>query len=182
MVRPAGRRGREGPHGAHARDLPPHPPRRHRGGDDALPELRINGERYSLRRAGRALARSRCCARTSASRARRSPAARALRRLHRAARRRARRSPCITLVHTVGDREVTTIEGLRDHPLDRVRSSAPTPCSAASARPDRSSRPPRSSSANPSPSQDEIRHAMSGNICRCGTYPKIEEAITTWQD
>ena len=24
---------------------------------------------------------------------------------------------CITLVHTVGDREVTTIEGLRDHPL-----------------------------------------------------------------
>jgi aerobic-type carbon monoxide dehydrogenase small subunit (CoxS/CutS family) len=36
--------------------------------------------------------------------------------------------------------------------------------------------------ANPSPSRDEIRHAMSGNICRCGTYPKIEEAITTWQD
>src|ERR671927_1099205 len=24
---------------------------------------------------------------------------------------------CITLVHTVGDRQVTTIEGLRDHPL-----------------------------------------------------------------
>jgi aerobic-type carbon monoxide dehydrogenase small subunit (CoxS/CutS family) len=28
---------------------------------------------------------------------------------------------------------------------------------------------------------DEIRHAMSGNICRCGTYPKIEEAILSWQ-
>jgi aerobic-type carbon monoxide dehydrogenase small subunit (CoxS/CutS family) len=35
---------------------------------------------------------------------------------------------------------------------------------------------------NPSPSTDEIRHAMSGNLCRCGTYPKIEEAIRTWQD
>jgi aerobic-type carbon monoxide dehydrogenase small subunit (CoxS/CutS family) len=31
--------------------------------------------------------------------------------------------------------------------------------------------------SNPSPSKDEIRHAMAGNLCRCGTYPKIEEAI-----
>ena len=36
--------------------------------------------------------------------------------------------------------------------------------------------------ANPEPSRDEIRHAMAGNICRCGTYPKIEEAIRTWRD
>ena len=35
--------------------------------------------------------------------------------------------------------------------------------------------------ANPRPSRDEIRHAMSGNLCRCGTYPKIEEAISSWQ-
>jgi len=34
---------------------------------------------------------------------------------------------------------------------------------------------------NPSPSSDEIRHAMAGNLCRCGTYPKIEEAISAWQ-
>ena len=35
--------------------------------------------------------------------------------------------------------------------------------------------------ASPSPSQDEIRHAMAGNLCRCGTYPRIEEAIQTWR-
>lgn len=30
---------------------------------------------------------------------------------------------------------------------------------------------------NPSPTDDEIRAAMSGNLCRCGTYPKILAAI-----
>lgn len=30
---------------------------------------------------------------------------------------------------------------------------------------------------NPSPSDDQIREAMSGNLCRCGTYPKIAAAI-----
>jgi xanthine dehydrogenase YagT iron-sulfur-binding subunit len=28
----------------------------------------------------------------------------------------------------------------------------------------------------PSPSLDEIKHAVSGNVCRCGTYPRIFEA------
>jgi len=36
--------------------------------------------------------------------------------------------------------------------------------------------------AKPAPSSDEIRHAMAGNLCRCGAYPKIEEAIRTWRD
>jgi aerobic-type carbon monoxide dehydrogenase small subunit (CoxS/CutS family) len=30
---------------------------------------------------------------------------------------------------------------------------------------------------NPHPSDEEIRVAMSGNLCRCGTYPKIVSAI-----
>lgn len=30
---------------------------------------------------------------------------------------------------------------------------------------------------NNSPSDDEIKSAMAGNICRCGTYPRIVEAI-----
>ena len=30
---------------------------------------------------------------------------------------------------------------------------------------------------DPHPTRDEIRHAMAGNLCRCGTYPRIEEAI-----
>ena len=47
---------------------------------------------------------------------------------------------CITLVHTVGDREVTTIEGPPATIRSSTRSSAPTPSSAASARRARSSR------------------------------------------
>jgi aerobic-type carbon monoxide dehydrogenase small subunit (CoxS/CutS family) len=87
---------------------------------------------------------------------------------------------CITLVHMVGDREVTTIEGLREHPLvaafvrtDAVQCGFCTPGQVVSAT--------ALVEANPTPTRDEIRHAMSGNLCRCGTYPKIEEAISTWQ-
>jgi aerobic-type carbon monoxide dehydrogenase small subunit (CoxS/CutS family) len=86
---------------------------------------------------------------------------------------------CITLVHMVGDREVTTIEGLRDHPMiaafvraDAVQCGFCTPGQVVSAA--------ALVTANPNPSSDEIRHAMAGNLCRCGTYPKIEEAIGTW--
>ena len=87
---------------------------------------------------------------------------------------------CITLVHTVGDRAVTTIEGLRDHPLvdafvrsDALQCGFCTPGQIVSAS--------ALVEAKPQPSSDEIRHAMAGNLCRCGTYPKIEEAISTWQ-
>jgi aerobic-type carbon monoxide dehydrogenase small subunit (CoxS/CutS family) len=31
--------------------------------------------------------------------------------------------------------------------------------------------------ANPRPSDSEIDQAMSGNICRCGTYPRIRKAV-----
>ena len=86
---------------------------------------------------------------------------------------------CITLVHTVGSREVTTIEALRDHPLvaafvraDAVQCGFCTPGQVVSAA--------ALVASNPSPSSNEIRHAMAGNLCRCGTYPKIEEAIATW--
>jgi aerobic-type carbon monoxide dehydrogenase small subunit (CoxS/CutS family) len=88
---------------------------------------------------------------------------------------------CITLVHMVGDREVTTIEALGDHPMiaafvraDAVQCGFCTPGQVVSAA--------ALVASNPSPSRDEIRHAMSGNLCRCGTYPKIEEAIATWTE
>jgi aerobic-type carbon monoxide dehydrogenase small subunit (CoxS/CutS family) len=88
---------------------------------------------------------------------------------------------CITLVHTVGDREVTTIEGLRDHPLvhsfvraDALQCGFCTPGQIVSAA--------ALVEAVPSPSSEEIRHHMAGNICRCGAYPRIEEAILTWRD
>lgn len=88
---------------------------------------------------------------------------------------------CITLAHTVEGREITTIEGLREHPLvdafvrtDALQCGFCTPGQIVSAA--------ALVKANPHPSDEQIRHAMAGNICRCGTYPKIEEAIRTWQD
>jgi len=86
---------------------------------------------------------------------------------------------CITLAHTVRG-EVTTIEGLRDHPLidafvraDAVQCGFCTPGQVVSAA--------ALVAASPEPSVDEIRHRMAGNICRCGTYPRIEEAILHWR-
>ena len=87
---------------------------------------------------------------------------------------------CITLAHTVDEREVTTIEGLREHPLvdafvrcDALQCGFCTPGQIVSAA--------ALVEASPDPSLEEIRHAMSGNLCRCGTYPRIEEAIQTWR-
>ena len=87
---------------------------------------------------------------------------------------------CITLAHRLDGRAVTTIEGLRDHPLvdafvraDAVQCGFCTPGQivSAAALVERSA----------DPSDDEIRHGMAGNLCRCGTYPKIKEAIQTWR-
>jgi aerobic-type carbon monoxide dehydrogenase small subunit (CoxS/CutS family) len=32
-------------------------------------------------------------------------------------------------------------------------------------------------SQNTDPSDDEVRHALAGNLCRCGSYVKIVEAV-----
>jgi aerobic-type carbon monoxide dehydrogenase small subunit (CoxS/CutS family) len=32
-------------------------------------------------------------------------------------------------------------------------------------------------SANPQPSDDEVQRRMNGNVCRCGTYPRVVAAI-----
>jgi aerobic-type carbon monoxide dehydrogenase small subunit (CoxS/CutS family) len=88
---------------------------------------------------------------------------------------------CITLVHTLDGALVTTIEGLREHPMvqsfvraDALQCGFCTPGQIVSAV--------ALVDASPAPSPDEIRHAMAGNLCRCGAYPKIEEAIRTWRD
>jgi xanthine dehydrogenase YagT iron-sulfur-binding subunit len=91
------------------------------------------------------------------------------------------RLSCITLVHQLDGAEVTTIEGLRDHPMvsafvraDALQCGFCTPGQIVSAV--------ALVESTPAPTTDEIRHRMAGNICRCGAYPKIEEAIRTWRD
>jgi aerobic-type carbon monoxide dehydrogenase small subunit (CoxS/CutS family) len=88
---------------------------------------------------------------------------------------------CITLVHRVDGAEVTTIEGLRDHPLveafvrtDALQCGFCTPGQIVSAS--------ALVAEHPDPTSEQVRHAMAGNVCRCGAYPKIEEAILTWRD
>jgi len=86
---------------------------------------------------------------------------------------------CVTPVSSVGDRAVTTIEGLSaggDHPVQRAWIAEDVPqcgyCQAGQLL---------SAAAllavNPDPDDDAIDQAMSGNICRCGTYDRIRRAI-----
>jgi aerobic-type carbon monoxide dehydrogenase small subunit (CoxS/CutS family) len=86
---------------------------------------------------------------------------------------------CITLAHRV-EGPVTTIEGLRDHPLvdafvraDALQCGFCTPGQIVSAA--------ALVEASPTPSREQIRHALAGNLCRCGAYPKIEEAVLAWR-
>jgi aerobic-type carbon monoxide dehydrogenase small subunit (CoxS/CutS family) len=84
-------------------------------------------------------------------------------------------------VHQLDGAAVTTIEGLRDHPMvtsfvraDALQCGFCTPGQIVSAV--------ALVEAVAAPTDEEIRHRMAGNICRCGAYPKIEEAIRTWRD
>ncbi len=86
---------------------------------------------------------------------------------------------CVTKLEDVGTRKVTTIEGLssdRSHAVQRAWIELDVPqcgyCQSGQIM---------SASAllanNPAPTDADIDHAMSGNICRCGTYPRIRKAI-----
>ncbi len=86
---------------------------------------------------------------------------------------------CVTPVVTLAGRSVTTIEGLSpdaSHPVQRAWAQADVPqcgyCQSGQIM---------SAAAllaeNPQPSDAEIDRAMRGNICRCGTYQAIREAI-----
>lgn len=87
---------------------------------------------------------------------------------------------CVTPISDVGDQAITTIEGLADesgpHPLQEAWIEAQAPqcgyCQSgqimtAAALLD----------GTPDPTDDEITEAMQGNLCRCGTYNRIRQAI-----
>lgn len=86
---------------------------------------------------------------------------------------------CVMPVSAVVGKEVVTIEGLaekNDHPLQQAWQDVDVPqcgycqsgqimTAAALLR------------KNPNPSEQEIINAMQGNLCRCGTYLRIQKAI-----
>lgn len=87
---------------------------------------------------------------------------------------------CLTLAHGCDGQDVRTIEGLgapnAPHALqeafvaeDAAQCGFCTPGQLMAAA--------ALLSANPDPTDDEVVAAMSGNLCRCGTYPKIVRAV-----
>lgn len=86
---------------------------------------------------------------------------------------------CSTPISSVADMNITSIEGLSengDHPLQKAWIEVDVPqcgyCQAgqimnAAAFLDK----------NPNPTAEEVSEAMKGNICRCGTYTRINKAI-----
>lgn len=88
---------------------------------------------------------------------------------------------CVLPVSEVADKSITTIEGLSekgDHPVQKAWLEHDVPqcgyCQAGQVM---------NAAAllkdNPNPTDEEIENAMSGNICRCGTYVRIKAAIKT---
>ena len=86
---------------------------------------------------------------------------------------------CLIPITIATGKKITTIEGLSengDHPLQQAWAEKNVPqcgycqagqiMSAAALLKD-----------NPNPSEDDIISGMHGNICRCGTYNRIKEAI-----
>lgn len=86
---------------------------------------------------------------------------------------------CVTPLSAVGHREVTTIEGLQGPQADALRQAwldldvvqcgycqSGQLMSAAALLKNK-----------PHPSDADIDSAMSGNLCRCGTYPRVRAAI-----
>jgi aerobic-type carbon monoxide dehydrogenase small subunit (CoxS/CutS family) len=86
-------------------------------------------------------------------------------------------SGCLLLAPLAEGRELTTVEGLGDdHPVQRAFAAAHafqcgycTPGVILAAK--------RLLEENPSPSKEDVRLALAGNLCRCGCYLKIVDAV-----
>ncbi len=80
---------------------------------------------------------------------------------------------------TVVDREVTTIEGLHptgDHAVQKAWRQGNVP-QCGYCQTGQIMQAAALLMENPKPTHDQIREAMSGNICRCGCYQRIENAV-----
>ena len=150
-------------------------------GPQAVPiSLQINGKtetspRRAARRAGRCLARPhRPDGHEGRLRARR------LRRLHGHRGRESAQCSCLLLAVEMPGRSITTIEGLKtDNRLSPIQeafvNADALQCGFCTSGMVMSCKVLLDK--NPKPSRDEIREAVAGNLCRCGTYPHVLDAV-----
>ena len=90
------------------------------------------------------------------------------------------RRSCITPVGSVGEKKITTIEGLAQgehlHPLQQAfLDEAAMQCAYCTSGMIMTAA--ALLNAKPNPSEAEIVEYMEGNVCRCGTHPRIVAAI-----
>ena len=86
---------------------------------------------------------------------------------------------CLTPMSAAGGKEITTIEGLSQngtHPVQRAWEQIQVPqcgyCQSGQIM-----QAAALLKQKPKPTDHDIENAMSGNICRCGTYQRIRQAI-----
>ena len=90
---------------------------------------------------------------------------------------------CVTTIEALGNRAVTTIEGVAQSAVGRVAAAVQAAWIArdvAQCGYCQSGQVMAATAllaANPQPSDTDIDQAMSGNVCRCGTYPRIRAAV-----
>jgi len=86
---------------------------------------------------------------------------------------------CVVPVSSVARQKITTIEGLSSdgrHPVQRAWIEEDVP-QCGYCQPGQMMTAASLLAYRPKPTDAEIDDAMSGNICRCGTYPRIRKAI-----
>ncbi|MHB8111231.1 MAG: (2Fe-2S)-binding protein [Syntrophorhabdaceae bacterium] len=86
---------------------------------------------------------------------------------------------CTTMIKTAEGRKITTIEGLGIngmHPVQEAWLADDVP-QCGYCQPGQIMSAAALLSRNPDPSDADIDKAMTGNICRCGTYQRIRRAI-----
>jgi isoquinoline 1-oxidoreductase alpha subunit len=87
---------------------------------------------------------------------------------------------CVTPVSAVAGKRINTIEGLAPSPLVNAVKKAWTDLDVVQCgycQPGQIMSATGLLAKNPKPTDADIDAAMSGNICRCGTYQRVREAI-----
>jgi len=87
---------------------------------------------------------------------------------------------CQTLVGSIGNARITTIEGLSADPVGRRLQDAWVALDVPQCgycQPGQLMSAAALLHSTPRPDDDQIDAAMAGNLCRCATYPRIRAAI-----